>query len=61
MFSRIFTQIFLVRAELALGNSVVAQNLISDAGITAKAIGDAPPVVLLVAQLEPELPSPLKS
>lgn len=43
MFDKLMNQIFLARAELALGNGTVAQNLIGDARRTATAIGWSPP------------------
>jgi hypothetical protein len=61
MFDKLMNQIFLARAELALGNGAIAQNLIGDARSTATAIGGSPTVALLMARLEPELQSPLSS
>jgi len=48
MFDTLMNQVFLARAELALGNGAVAQNLIADARSTARAIGGSPAVALLM-------------
>ena len=56
LFDTLMNQIFLARAELALGNGAVAKGLIADAQTTAKALRGSPAVALLMARFEPSEP-----
>jgi hypothetical protein len=49
------SQVFLARAEHALGNAAAARQFADAARTTAEAEPDSPVVVLLLARLEPEL------
>jgi len=57
-FDTFMNQVFLAQAELALGNSTVAQSLVDAARKTAKAIGVFPAMPLLLARFEFEKQHP---